>query len=393
MHNKTSDILRERSAEIMNLWQERALEEIKAANFQKSLALRNSLPDYLTQLADALSTRINRTSARKRLDKDESTRIGQKHGKERATSTHYTMDQMILEYHILRQVIFDVLERDFKLSDIELEVIICSVEQAVNDAATEFSETLRNIQEQLSRTLAHDLRTPISAAKMNAQMIIRKSDADGFYIDKARRINGSMDRIDMMICDLLDVSRLRAGQSLPLDFQKLDLELLIKEIVLELNYGNPNRAILNSSGPCVGSWNENGILRLVENLANNAIKYGKENTPITLNLSQDEKRIILDVHNEGEPIPLKDQSVLFEQFKRAKSAESKVGWGLGLTMVKGMVEGHNGSIRVDSAAGKGTSFIVELPKNPMKTTAASEEKCEEYFPPQIQKSSEFKSLS
>ncbi|MBA2403947.1 MAG: sensor histidine kinase, partial [Bdellovibrionales bacterium] len=356
MHNKISNLLKKRSTEIMNLWHERAIVEIQAAHFQKTLALRNSLPIYLSQLADALSTTINRTSARKRFDKDASTRIGQKHGKERAASRHYTMDQMILEYHILRQVIFDVLERDYKLSTIELEVIICSVEQAVNDAATQFTETLRNIQEQLSRTLAHDLRTPITAAKMNAQMIIRKADADIFYVDKARRINGSMDRLDMMICDLLDVSRLRSGESLPLEFKEFDFEMIVKEIVIELNYENPNSAILNSSGPCLGSWNENGIRRLIENLANNAIKYGKEKTPITLNLSQDEEKIILEVHNEGEPIPLEDQSLLFEQYKRAKSAESKVGWGLGLAMVKGMVEGHKGSIRVDSEAGKGTSF-------------------------------------
>jgi signal transduction histidine kinase len=70
------------------------------------------------------------------------------------------------------------------------------------------------------------------------------------------------------------------------------------------------------------------------------------------------------VHNEGTPIPAEEVPILFQQFRRARSAEEKTGWGLGLTVVKGMTDAHHGKIEVTSEAGKGTTFTVKLPKDP-----------------------------
>jgi hypothetical protein len=122
MHNQASERLTKLNDRIMHTWEERALKEVDASVHQHSLALRNSLPEFLDQLATALSTTIDRTTARVKWDKDESTRIGKKHGKERAGMLSYTMDQLIFEYHILRQVICDVMEEEAPLSEIEREV-------------------------------------------------------------------------------------------------------------------------------------------------------------------------------------------------------------------------------------------------------------------------------
>ena len=102
--------------------------------------------------------------------------------------------------------------------------------------------------------------------------------------------------------------------------------------------------------------------RVIENLAINAVKYGYPDTPIILTLQQIETQISLTVYNEGDPIPLDAQSILFQQFRRTVSAEEQTGWGLGLFLVKSIIEAHQGTIEVESAAGKGTSFIVKLPK-------------------------------
>jgi len=142
MPNEVSDRLKRHIPEIMNIWEKRATIEIKAAHHQNKFALRDSLPEYLSQLAKALSNTTDRTAARKRYDKEESTRISEEHGEDRAGSFNYTISQLILEYHILRQVICDVLEDEAPLSYMEREVIVCSIEQAVNDAATKFTETL-----------------------------------------------------------------------------------------------------------------------------------------------------------------------------------------------------------------------------------------------------------
>lgn len=110
--------------------------------------------------------------------------------------------------------------------------------------------------------------------------------------------------------------------------------------------------------------NKDGLRRLIENLASNAVKYGQENTPITISLEQDKNTVTLSIHNKGEPIPLEEQSIIFKQFRRSGSSEDKIGWGLGLPVVKGIVDAHNGSITVESEKNKGTTFIINLPKNP-----------------------------
>lgn len=364
MSNRASECLDRNKSKIMDLWVERALKEVPAAHQQEDLALRNSLPTYLEQLVDALSTTIERTEARRLYDEAESSRIGRKHGMERAGSYNYSMDQVIFEYHIMRQVICDVLESEAPLTLTEREVIVCSVEQAVNDAATQYSNTLREIQEQLTQTLAHDFRNPLAVAKLNLQLIMRKPDDLENTINKASKASVSLDRLDRMIQDLLDASRMKAGNKLALEFNHCDLNWIVKEVAGDLNAAHDNKIIIKSAGACLGNWNENGLRRVVENLGTNAIKYGKTNTPVTLSLTQTADSATLSVHNEGEPIPKEEISLLFQQFRRSRRTEEKIGWGLGLTVVKGMTDAHKGEIEVISEREKGTTFIIKLPKNP-----------------------------
>ena len=363
MLDQTSDFLKLKASIIMQKWEERANNEVLAAFKLESLALRDSLPELLDQIASALSTTIDHTAVRVKWDRIESLRVGKKHGHERAGSLDYTMDQMIFEYHILREVIFDVMEEERLLSPTEREIIICAIEQSVNDAATEFSETLKSIQERLASTLTHDLRGPILAAKINAQVLLRKAGDTEYSINAANQICECMDRLDSMIKELLDASMIRAGEQLPLKTEEYDLNLMIVHIVQEFNLIYGNRFVFVSKPSAKGFWSKNGIRRVVENLATNAIKYGTPDTPITITIGQTDSRVILSIHNEGKPIPLSEQSILFQQFRRSKTAQSKTGWGLGLAIVKGITEAHMGKVRVESIEGMGTTFIIDLPKD------------------------------
>lgn len=348
----------------MTIWEARANEEVLSALKLESLALRNSLPELIEQLADALSTTIDRTAARVHADRKESLRSGQKHGKERADSETYTMDQMIFEYHILRQVICDVLEEEVELTSVEREVIVCAIEQAVNDAATQFSETLRLIQERLAATLTHDLRGPITSAKMHAQRLLQNEEnADPKIFESATRIVSSMNRLDSMIRDLLDASLIRAGESLPLNLEACDLGLITREIIEEFNVIYGDRFILDCDEAAEGFWSKSSIRRVIENLATNAQKYSTPETPITLSVKNMQTHVSVGVHNLGNAIPKESQVKLFEHFHRARASEKKTGWGLGLTVVKGVIENHGGTVEVESSQRQGTTFKFELPKD------------------------------
>ena len=355
--------LMERIEKIISLWEERSLKEVPSAGTYASLALRDSLPTYLEHLSEALATN-RKMDARSIFARNrEATRIGKQHGASRAGNRNYLLTEVIFEYHILREVIFQVLETDGPLAEVQRDIIYDSIEQSVNDAAVEFTEIHTDIQQKFISTLSHDLKTPISAAKMNAELILRRTDRLDPSANSARRIIGSMNRLDAMIHDLLDASRLRAGEHLSLQFAPFDLDVMIREVVDEMAVIHGDRFILESKEAVLGNWSCDGLRRAVENLIGNAVKYSTPQTPVTVSLRHGKSTVEIFVHNQGPPIAENEIPLLFQDYRRSKSAHegSKMGWGLGLTLVKGVVDAHQGTVRVESVAWKGTSFILEIP--------------------------------
>jgi signal transduction histidine kinase len=356
--------LKDKKEEILCLWEERSLKEVPSAKTATTLALRDSLPLYLDHLSEALATNI-RMDFKSIFARDrESSRIGKLHGSDRADNKSYALTEVIFEYHILREVIFKALEEKHgQLPENERDIIFDSIEQAVNDAAVEFSEIHTDVQQTFVNTLSHDLKNPITVAKMSAQMILRLTDVDDAALTSGRRIIGSMNRLESMIHDLLDVSRLRNGESLNLQVVECDLATMIREVADEMSLTHGDRFVVKSPERVKGCWDCDSLRRAVENLAGNAVKYSTPDSQVTLLLEFGKKAVELTVHNEGKPIAENEIPLLFQNFRRSKSANegTKTGWGLGLTVVKGVIEAHKGKIRVESKEGKGTSFILEIP--------------------------------
>ncbi|MGZ3694064.1 MAG: sensor histidine kinase [Bdellovibrionota bacterium] len=368
MPNKISERLEQNIEKVMLLWEKRVVKEVPSAHAVTPLLLKSTLSVYLAHLSEALS--INRKlDFRSVLAHDkESIRIGKVHGRDRAGSVNYVLTEMISEYHILRQVLFQFLEEGgHPLSPEQRDIILDSIEQAVNDAAVNFTEIHADIQQKFVNTLTHDLQTPISAAKLNAELILKRSGKPEASIISASRIVVSLNRLTSMIHDLLDGSRLRAGEVLNFPLIECDLDSVIREVVDEMSIVHGDRFVLYSEEQIIGQYGCDGLKRTVENLMGNAVKYSTPQTPITVSLKKVDTSVRLTVHNEGVAIPEKEQPILFQQFRRAKSAQegAKTGWGLGLTLVKGVVDSHKGTVRVESATGRGTSFIIEMPQNPV----------------------------
>ena len=181
-------------------------------------------------------------------------------------------------------------------------------------------------------------------------------------MDVAARMLSAINRLDSMIQNLLDASRLRAGQGLKIEFEKCDFVMLVQEVVEDLSFAYGERFVVVSDPDIRTFCSRKEIRRVIENLAINAVKYGAPSTPITLTVQQTETQISLTIHNEGNPIALDAQSILFQQFRRTISAQEQTGWGLGLFLAKSITEAHQGTLAVESAEGKGTSFIINLPK-------------------------------
>jgi signal transduction histidine kinase len=374
MSNQTSKYLKQNSQKIIEMWESRVRAEIAASKHQDSLVLRNSLPKYLNHLADDLSNQSERTADQIEATRLQSTKVSLQHGQERAGYADYSLPQLIFEYRILRQIIFQVLESEKPLEARERDLIINSLEQAVSDAATQFSQTLQDIQELFMVTLTHDLRGPLNTIKMGAQLTLTQFKSGNRYGDIVAKILGAADRLNSMIQNLLDVSRLRAGYGLAVEFEVCNLNGLVKDIVEDLALVYGDRFVVCSDADVWISCSPKEMRRVIENLATNAAKYGAPATPITLTVQQAETQASLTVHNQGQPIDPSAQSILFQQFRRSTSTEDQTGWGLGLFLAKSIVEAHQGTIAVSSEAGRGTSFIVELPKFPHTQVAGERAK-------------------
>lgn len=229
-------------------------------------------------------------------------------------------------------------------------------------------EQERNLRERFVATLSHDLRTPLTAAKMSAQILARRAEDPAEVRKLALRIIESINRSDRMIEDLLDASRLKAGEKLPIAVEACDLRKIASESLDELRTIHGDRFVLRADEPVEGLWSPGGIRRILENLCGNAVKYGAPDRPITVLLRREGASAQLRVHNEGPPIPPEIQPTLFEPFRRASVHPKQKGWGLGLALVKGLAEASGGKIRLTSAPGSGTDFVVILPIKPLKSS-------------------------
>ena len=355
--------LRDHKEQILSVWGDRCLKEVASAASAGTLALRNSLPLFLDHLCDALSTNRKMDIAAVASHVRESLRIGKLHGADRASNRSHQLREVIVEYHILREVLFEVLETPGPLPRPARDIVLDSIEQAVNDAVVEFTEVLADIQQKFFDTLTHDLRTPVAVARMNAQVTIKRGGLTDPAIAAQNNILISLNRLDSMIQNLLDGSRIRAGERLCLQFTNGDLAVVLREVVDELRTVYGPRIVVASDGELKGNWGADGLRRAVENLITNAVKFGAAGTPITISWKSGLAAIEVTVQNEGPVITEEEIPRLFQKFRRAASNDTSTppGWGLGLTLVKGVVDAHHGKIHVTSAAGVGTRFTLEIP--------------------------------
>jgi PAS domain S-box-containing protein len=235
------------------------------------------------------------------------------------------------------------------------------------DERVELVNRLHEEQESRERfvnMLTHDLRTPLATAKMGGQMILKKLGNPQMLPPIAERVVDSVNRMERMIQDLLDTSRIRAGEALSLKLVSCDLKSVISQTLEDLSTVHGDRFEFIPRDEISGKFDCEGIRRVIENLATNAVKYGTPDTPIVVELYRHLNSAEILVRNKGEPLSDAEISRLFQQFARTASAEKsgKAGWGIGLTLVKGIVESHGGEVRAKSENGE-TTFIVCIPVN------------------------------
>ena len=359
--NQASERLKANAERILTLWETRANNEVRPAEALTSSILRDALLQVILELAAAIDIRNTQTA---KGAAQEFTRLetAQEHAIQRSKTMAYNLNEVILEFHILRQVIFEVLEEETPLSKPDRDFIINSFERTVNNSATVFADIQLKNHERFTLTLVHDLRNPLSVIKLGTH-VIRIHAVNAPVLQRALdKIDSNVLKLNGMIAELLDVSRLKAGKSFVVNAKEMRLDELVKQTVLNLIEIYGDRFQARATEEITGSWDGDGLRRILENLAVNALKYGDSTSPIVIQALQNGDQVSLIVHNDGNPIPPGHLVRIFDTFDRTASAPGVMGWGLGLTLVSGMAKAHNGTVWVESSPEKGTDFIVELPR-------------------------------
>ena len=233
-----------------------------------------------------------------------------------------------------------------------------ALEKTRLDETAEFRERLIGI-------VSHDLRNPVSVIKMAATLLRRWEKLEPRVVDKlVTSIHSSADRVSAMIHDLLDFTQARLGGSIRLNRKPGDLHAIVRQVVEELQLANPDRTFeLQQEGDAQGSWDSGRLAQVVGNLLSNAITYSPASSIVRVSTRNDGDAVVLVIQNEGAPIPAELLPKLFEPMQRASAdvynANRSV--GLGLYIVKHIVEAHGGSVAVRSELGMGTELRVRLP--------------------------------
>jgi signal transduction histidine kinase len=222
----------------------------------------------------------------------------------------------------------------------------------------------RRRRDELIAAISHDLKNPLHTAKMGAELIRSGAGAPGATERLADQILKSISRSDQMIVDLLDSQRIRAGKRLQVDIVQYRMNDLVAEVVSDLTSLYGDRFRVRADGQVEGFWSWAAMRRALENLLSNAVKYSTPGSPITISVrAADGPKMHLSVHNEGPPLSPEEQTRIFRPFERGRSAEhrEKRGWGIGLTLVRGIVDAHGGTIQVESTGAGGTTFTIINP--------------------------------
>jgi signal transduction histidine kinase len=238
-----------------------------------------------------------------------------------------------------------------------------SMDQSLAEAVHRYSAHVDNSRQMFLRILGHDLRNPLNAIAMLAQLLAESRDSDPEGAEIAAQIISSTDAVSRMMNDFLDFAVSRTGSPMPVMPAPMDLAALCREVVAEVRASCPRcHWKMESVGEIPGEWDRARLRQLLSNLLSNAVQHGDQISEIVVSATTDGAQVSLSVHNEGPPIPEELLPHIFEPLVRGANCGARNGsTGLGLYIAQEVARAHGGGITVTSTASAGTTFTVTLP--------------------------------
>ena len=238
------------------------------------------------------------------------------------------------------------------------------VEERTRDIRSMFEqlEQANFVQKRFIADASHELRTPLTIVQAELDLLLSGTDLSTEARDAMERIAGESRRLAYLANDLLLLAKGDANQVGPGRPARVDE--LVLDCIGQLKTLAANKSIawrIDADEPLEVVCNVAMLSRAVTNLMENAIKYSPHGATVMLSLRREEERVVIEISDSGPGIPSNDLPRIFDRFYRSDLARSAGGFGLGLSIVRSIVEAHNGSVTIESEPGSGTTARIMLP--------------------------------
>jgi signal transduction histidine kinase len=292
----------------------------------------------------------------------------QSHGNARAYSG-FDVTQMVSEFRALRASVIRLWiesSGELRVGDIEdLMRFNEAIDQALAESTARHAQKIESSKEMFIAMLGHDLRTPLGAIIASAQAMTSSKATPETMLKGASIILSSGRRMNSLVNDLLDFTRSRLGDGIPVVCADADLEAVCRQTVEEVAALHPKRDIrFDTRGSVRGKWDASRISQALSNLISNAVQHGGPAGTINVTLRGEVDEVVLSVKNRGSVIEPDQLNKIFDPLHQGEDEREPGGdnLGLGLYITERIVASHGGRIAVESTEDDGTTFTIRLPK-------------------------------
>lgn len=330
-------------------WEREVRARVDGADTLRRSALTQGMTSLYDDVVSSFGSHANRVHHRG----------AESHGIERARNTSFGPEQIVHEYQIFRESMLLVAEGRMEISLGQWRKVDSAIDNAMRRALRSFISVQEQARRKVAAELSHDMRTPLSVIANGSQLITLTTNLDTAK-SSASKIQRNALRLTEMIGELVNALTFQGDATIelhPSHFDAMDLLLEVRDQYAQADSASHFEAV---GDQVTGYWCREALRRVLENLVNNALKYG-DGKLVKMAVRQNRNRLILSVNNAGAPIAQKQRERIFDYLRRDNSVSAVPGWGIGLQFVKAVAEAHGGDVSIDSSLERGTTFFFQIP--------------------------------
>lgn len=371
---RLANFIREHPEPIIAEWEAFAGTLAPASEATSPLSLRNHIQYILQFIADDIDSpqtdaeQVTKSHGEKAKPSPES--VAEVHAALRQAGG-FNMDQMVSEYRALRASVVKLwgeqAEQTTKQDVVDLTRFNEAIDQELTESISYYSSKVEHSRNLFLGILGHDLRNPIGAMTMSAELIGRIGSLGERQRMLISQISLSGTRAVEILDQLLDLTRVRLGPGLRVIREQMDMSFIARQLVDEMRAAHPERTFtVCASGDTEGKWDRPRVGQVFSNLLGNAVQYGFSDLPINVSIKGEDVDVTVSVHNDGVPISSNALAGLFDALVRSGEGENahpqSSNLGLGLYITQEIVRAHGGTIKVKSSEKLGTTFTARFPR-------------------------------